>query len=80
MKSLWKNSKKFLKNQNRLSPGFNGMCVELLKYGDKSFKKDLLILFNNIWKYQQIPKEWETRIVINIHKKVPRKNVKIVGA
>jgi hypothetical protein len=59
----------FKKSRNRKSPGIDGICVELLKYGDKSFKKNLFILFNNIWKYQQIPKEWETGIVINIHKK-----------
>jgi sorting nexin-29 len=61
----------FKKSRQRKSPGIYGICVELLKYGDKSLKK-ILILFNNIWKYQRIPKEWETGIVINVHKKGPK--------
>jgi hypothetical protein len=37
----------FKKSRNRKSPGIDGMCVEFLKYGEKSFKK-VLIFFNNI--------------------------------
>jgi hypothetical protein len=57
------------KGKNRKSPGIDNLNVELFKYGSALLKSKLLHLFNNIWHNLQVPKDWETRIVINIHKK-----------
>jgi hypothetical protein len=39
-----------------------------------------MALFNDIWKMHHIPEGWETGLVINIHKKGSKKNVKTTEA
>jgi len=43
--------------------------MEVWKFGGKELKIHLLELFNKIIDKNQMPKEWETGMVINIHKK-----------
>ena len=43
----------------------------------KRVKMHILELFNKIIDKNQIPQEWETGMVINIHKKGTKTNVKI---
>jgi hypothetical protein len=43
--------------------------MELFKFGGNDLKVHTVGLFNNIVDKSQIPQEWETGIVINIHKK-----------
>jgi hypothetical protein len=43
--------------------------MELWKCGGNEFKKQILELINNIIDKNQLPQEWETEMVINIHKK-----------
>jgi hypothetical protein len=62
------------KAKNRKSPGIDNLNVELFKYGSTLLKTKLLQLFNNVWHNLQIPKDWETGIVVNIHKKGPKCN------
>jgi len=42
----------------------------------KRVKMHILELFNNIIDKNQMPQEWETGMVINIHKKEQKENVK----
>src|SRR5215470_7191404 len=55
--------------KNRKSPGLDNLPMELFKFGGNDLKVHILELFNNIVDKSQIPQEWETGIVINIHKK-----------
>ena len=43
--------------------------MALWKFGGNKLKIHLLGLFNNITDKNQMPQEWETRMVINIHNK-----------
>ena len=43
----------------------------------KRVKMHILELFNEIIDRHQMPQEWETGMVINIHKKEQKANVKI---
>jgi hypothetical protein len=43
--------------------------MELFKHGGNTLKETLLALFNDMWKAHHIPEDWETGLVINIHKK-----------
>ena len=43
----------------------------------KRIKNHILELFNNIIDKNQMPQEWETGMVINVHKKEQKGNVKI---
>jgi hypothetical protein len=42
--------------------------MEMWKFGGNEIKMHVLELFNNIIDKNQMPKEWETGIVINMHK------------
>jgi hypothetical protein len=60
--------------KNRKRSGLDNIPMDLWKFGGNELKIQLLELFNKIIDRNQMPKEWETRMVINIHKKA---NVKI---
>jgi hypothetical protein len=64
------------KAKNRKSPGTDNLNVELFKYGGRLLKNKLLQLLNNIRHNHQIPRDWETEIIIYIHKKSPKNNCK----
>jgi len=51
--------------------------MELWKFGGNELRIQLLELFNKIIDKNQMPQEWETEMVINIHKKEQKANVKI---
>ena len=55
--------------KNRKSCGLDNLPVEIWKFGGNELKIQLLELFNKIIDKNQIPQEWETGMVINIHKK-----------
>jgi hypothetical protein len=42
--------------------------MELFKFGGNELKVNILKLFNNTVDRNNVPQEWETGIVINIHK------------
>jgi hypothetical protein len=60
------------KAKNRKSPGKDDLNLELFKYGGEPLKNKLLQLLSNIWHNHQIPRNWETGIIINIYKKGPK--------
>ncbi len=43
--------------------------MELWKFGGSELKSHLVELFNTIIEKNEMPQEWETGLVINIHKK-----------
>ena len=55
--------------KNRKSSGLDNLPMELWKFGGSKLKMHLLELFNTITEKNQMPQEWETGLVINIHKK-----------
>ena len=55
--------------KNRKSCGLDNLPMELWKFGGNELKIHLLELFNKIIDKNQMPQEWETGMVINIHKK-----------
>ena len=55
--------------KNRKSCGLDNLPMELWKFGGNELKILLLELFNNIIDKNQMPQQWETGMVINIHKK-----------
>jgi len=55
--------------KNRKHYGLHNLPMELRKFGGKELKIHLLGLFNNIIDKNQLPQEWETGMVINVHKK-----------
>jgi len=61
---------KVLKNaKNRKSCELDNLPMELWKFGGNELKMHILELFNNITDKNQMPQEWETGMVINVHKK-----------
>ena len=64
--------------KNRKSCGLDNLPMELWKFGGNELKMHLLELFNKIIDKNQMPREWETGMVINIHKKEQKVNVKII--
>ena len=63
-------SNKVLKHaKNKKSCGLDDVPMELWKFGGNELKMDILELFNKIIDKNQMPQEWETGMVINIHKK-----------
>ena len=55
--------------KNRKSCGLDNLPMELWKFGGKELKMHILELFNNIIDNNQMQQEWETGMVINIHKR-----------
>ena len=55
--------------KNRKSCGLDNLSMQLWKFGGNELKIHLLELFNKIIDKNQTPQEWETGMVINIHKK-----------
>ena len=55
--------------KNRKSCGLDNLPMELWKFGGNELKIQLLELFNKIIDKNQMPQEWETGMVINIHKR-----------
>jgi len=64
--------------KNRKSCGLDNLPMELWKFGGNELKRHLLELFDKIIDKNQMSQEWETGIVINIHKKEQKANVKII--
>jgi len=54
--------------KNRKSCGLDNLPLELQKFGGNELKMHILELFSNITDKNQMPQEWETGMVINIHK------------
>ena len=55
--------------KNRKICGLDNLPMELWIFGRNELKINLLELFNKIMGKNQIPQEWETGMVINLHKK-----------
>jgi len=55
--------------KNRKSCGLANLPMELWKFGGIELKMHILELSNKIIDKNQMPREWETGMVINIHKK-----------
>jgi hypothetical protein len=45
--------------RNKKAPGGDGIYPELVRYGGPVLKNVMWQLFNQIWKEESIPKEWE---------------------
>ena len=61
--------------KNRKSCGLDNLPMELGKFGGNELKIQLLELFNKIIDKIQMPQEWETGMIINIHKKRNKKQM-----
>ena len=61
--------------KNRKSYGLDNLPMERWKFGGNELKIHLLELFNNAIDKNQMPQEWETGMVINIHKKGKKKQM-----
>jgi len=66
--------------KNRKSCGLDNLPMKLWKFGGNELKIHLIELFNKIIDKNQMPQEWKTGMVINIHKKEQKANVKIIEA
>ena len=53
--------------KNRKSCGLDNLPMGLWKFGANELKMHILELFNKIIDKNQMPQEWETGMVINIH-------------
>ena len=60
--------------KNKKSCGFDNIPMELCIFGGNELKIHLTELFNKIIDKNQMPQEWETGMVINIHKKEHKAN------
>ena len=58
-----------MQKKNRKSSGLDNLPMELWKLGGSELKTHLLELFNTVTEKNQMSQEWETGLVINIHKK-----------
>ena len=58
-----------LKHAKNRKCGLDNLPMELWKFGGNELRIQLLELFNKIIDKNQMPQEWETGMVINIHKK-----------
>jgi hypothetical protein len=58
-----------IRKKNMKSPGMGNLNMELFKYRGNSLNETLMTLYKDIWKTHHIPEDWETGLVINIHKK-----------
>ena len=58
---------------NRKSSGCDGIPIELLKAGGDASIKILLILFNNVWRTKEWPRDWKKSIYLPIYKKGDKK-------
>ena len=61
--------------KNRKSCGLDSLPMELWKFGRNKLHMYILELFNKIIDKNQMPQEWETEMVINIHKKRNKKQM-----
>jgi len=61
--------------KNRKSCGLDNLPMELWKSRGNELKIQLLELFNKIIDKIQMPQEWETGMIINIHKKRNKKQM-----
>lgn len=57
------------KSRNGRAPGKDNINMELIKYGGDLLHERIHMMIKNIWKLEQMPKEWETGQMITIHKK-----------
>lgn len=57
------------KLKNNKSPGSDGITSELFKYGGYRLNNHLQELLNEIWKKEELPKEWTEAIICPIYKK-----------
>jgi len=55
--------------RNRKSCGLDNLPMKLWRFGGNELKIHILELSNNIIDKNKIPQEWETGMVVNIHKK-----------
>ena len=55
--------------KNRKCSGLDNLSMEMWKFGGSELKTKVLELFNTIIEKNQMPQEWDTGLVINIHKK-----------
>ena len=62
-------------SKNNKSPGIDGINNELLKNGGDCLTNSLFKLFNKILETNVTPKEWNTGVIIPIHKKGDHKDL-----
>ena len=58
---------------NRKSSGCDGIPIELLKAGGDASIKILLIIFNNVWRTNEWPRDWKKSSYLPIYKKGNKK-------
>ena len=58
---------------NRTSSGCDGIPIELLKAGEDASINILLIIFNNIWRNKEWPRDWKKSVYLPIYKKGDKK-------
>ena len=68
-------NKVFKRAKNRKSCGLDNLPMDLWKFGENELKMHILETFNKIIDKNRMPQEWETGMVINIHKKRNKKQM-----
>ena len=58
------------------SPGEDGISVDILKIGGEEMIRALTKLFTNCFKHRKIPDQWNNAIVILLHKKGDKEDLK----
>jgi hypothetical protein len=65
--------------KNRKICELDNLLIELWQFGWNEIKMHILELLNNLKDRNEMTQEWETGMVINIHKRGKKASVKITG-
>lgn len=57
------------KLKNNKAPGIDNISAELIKHGGEALLIKLQLLFDEIWKTEKIPEDWQASIIHPIYKK-----------
>ena len=64
----WEVEMAIQKSNDKSAPGENGIDYKIIKNMTVEYKKEMLKLFNEIWRTQDIPREWKKAIIIFLDK------------
>ena len=67
--------KAIAKLKNGKASGVDGVIGEIVKYGGEDMVRALVMLFQEVWRREKIPKEWMKGVIFPIFKKGSRKEM-----
>ena len=53
---------------NNKAPGIDEISAEMLKHGKDAVTGQLVVLFNSIWREQEVPDAWRKGIIVKLPK------------